>query len=206
MIEIPKTHNTLWHTTTVGEAAAQLGSSLADGLTGQEAKDRLARTGFNSLTDEKKEPFWEEFLEELREWERVAAAVAADDGGYALGQEVGSQRMGADVAVGVRMNVDESRRDVKSGRADDLGSARCLHMADAGNPIAGDGHIGRRRVSPVSSDHNPATDHRVVSAPAQARAAGRFPPRRRPLPVDTGRHGRAGSQEEGERDSRCHSM
>mgnify|MGYP000347479169 CR=1 FL=1 len=41
--------------------------SLNRGLTGTEARVRLDQYGPNTLTMEKKEPFWEEFFEELRE-------------------------------------------------------------------------------------------------------------------------------------------
>ncbi|HEX3000631.1 MAG TPA: cation-transporting P-type ATPase, partial [Armatimonadota bacterium] len=67
MSEIPRVNNALWHTSTINETAAQLGSSLADGLTNEEANARLTQVGPNTLTAEKKEPFWREFLEELRE-------------------------------------------------------------------------------------------------------------------------------------------
>ncbi|MGE5222577.1 MAG: cation-translocating P-type ATPase, partial [Omnitrophica WOR_2 bacterium] len=60
--------NNRWHTATLDEAASQVGSSsLNDGLTDEEAKARLLQVGPNSLSAEKKEAFWEEFFEELRE-------------------------------------------------------------------------------------------------------------------------------------------
>lgn len=49
------------------ETAAQFTSHLADGLSSEEAQKRYAQVGPNTLTLEKKEPFWEEFLEELHE-------------------------------------------------------------------------------------------------------------------------------------------
>ena len=59
--------NILWHTMTIDEITAQLDTSPSEGLTGQQAKARLDQVGPNTLTEEKKESFWEEFLEELRE-------------------------------------------------------------------------------------------------------------------------------------------
>lgn len=59
--------NTSWHTTPIDQSAAQLGTSLADGLTTQAAAARLAQVGPNTLLAETKEPFWKEFFEELRE-------------------------------------------------------------------------------------------------------------------------------------------
>jgi Ca2+-transporting ATPase len=67
MIELSKLKNTLWHTSTIDETTFKLESSLKVGLTNQEAKSRLDQFGQNSLTEEKKESFWKEFIEELRE-------------------------------------------------------------------------------------------------------------------------------------------
>ena len=62
-----ETNPTAWHAITIGETATQLASDAVAGLTSQEANTRLAQSGPNSLTVEKKEPFWEEFFEELHE-------------------------------------------------------------------------------------------------------------------------------------------
>jgi Ca2+-transporting ATPase len=67
MTEIPTNLQTPWHAISIDEAAAQLESDLGNGLTEQEARARLDKFGRNTLTEEKKEPFWEEFIEELRE-------------------------------------------------------------------------------------------------------------------------------------------
>ncbi|HEX9012817.1 MAG TPA: HAD-IC family P-type ATPase, partial [Anaerolineaceae bacterium] len=56
-----------WHTAAVADAAARAGTDLAAGLTPAEAGTRLSRFGPNRLAAEKKEPFWREFVEELRE-------------------------------------------------------------------------------------------------------------------------------------------
>jgi P-type Ca2+ transporter type 2C len=56
-----------WHTLTVQETIARLDVDTATGLSDAEAAQRLVRFGPNTLTAEKKEPFWQEFLEELRE-------------------------------------------------------------------------------------------------------------------------------------------
>jgi Ca2+-transporting ATPase len=63
-IETPKVH---WQTLSAEDTARQLDSNLVNGLADQEAKARLAQVGSNQIRAEKKEPFWEEFLEELRE-------------------------------------------------------------------------------------------------------------------------------------------
>jgi Ca2+-transporting ATPase len=66
-IDILKLVNTPWHTVTGEETASLLGTDLIKGLNSNEAKLRLPQVGSNSLIEEKKEPFWKEFLEELRE-------------------------------------------------------------------------------------------------------------------------------------------
>ena len=67
MIEPSKIENTPWHTATIDETNFKLDSSSTAGLTSQEAKTRLGQFGQNSLTEEKKESFLQEFFEELRE-------------------------------------------------------------------------------------------------------------------------------------------
>src|SRR5512143_695972 len=56
-----------WHTLTTHEVSTQFGTDAATGLSGTEATQRLARFGPNTLAAEKRETFWEEFIEELRE-------------------------------------------------------------------------------------------------------------------------------------------
>ena len=61
-------HITLgWHTQTVQETLAAQESSASQGLSGPEAVRRLAIVGLNQLTSVKRDSFWQEFLEELRE-------------------------------------------------------------------------------------------------------------------------------------------
>ncbi len=67
MIDTDKLSNQNWYSTPVDETAKQFASHITDGLASNEAKERLSQAGPNTLTVEKKEPFWEEFLEELRE-------------------------------------------------------------------------------------------------------------------------------------------
>lgn len=67
MIDPLKGRNTPWSIITVDETVAQLQSNLTDGITDQEAKERLAQVGPNTLIEEKKKSFWKEFFEELRE-------------------------------------------------------------------------------------------------------------------------------------------
>ena len=67
MIDLSKLKNTSWHNTPIDETTFILDTNLAIGLSSQEAEARLEQVGQNSLTEEKKEPFWKEFIEELRE-------------------------------------------------------------------------------------------------------------------------------------------
>jgi len=55
------------HTLMVEELVAALKSHPTEGLTQAEAEAHLRQTGRNTLSEEKKEPFWKEFFEELRE-------------------------------------------------------------------------------------------------------------------------------------------
>ena len=55
------------HTLTVEKLAVELGSNSIEGLAQAEAEVRLRQTGRNTLSKEKKESFWKEFFEELRE-------------------------------------------------------------------------------------------------------------------------------------------
>lgn len=55
------------HSVAVEKLSAELKSSPSEGLTQAEAKERYAQMGSNTLLAEKKESFWKEFLEELRE-------------------------------------------------------------------------------------------------------------------------------------------
>lgn len=57
----------LWHTLTSQEAIAYLGVDSTSGLSKEEARKRLAQFGPNRLREEKREPIWEIFLEEIRE-------------------------------------------------------------------------------------------------------------------------------------------
>ena len=59
--------NPNWHTATIDETITQLNSNPTDGLSSEEAKERLIQVGPNTLSIEKKESFWKEFLEELCE-------------------------------------------------------------------------------------------------------------------------------------------
>jgi len=67
MVEISKTNHLLWHTTSVEEITNALLGDQTSGISEAEAKARLAQAGLNTLTAEKKDPFWEAFLEDLRE-------------------------------------------------------------------------------------------------------------------------------------------
>lgn len=67
MIELSKLKITLWHTSTIDNTTFKLDSSLKVVLSNQEAKSRLDQFDQNSLTEEKKESLWKDFIEELRD-------------------------------------------------------------------------------------------------------------------------------------------
>lgn len=56
-----------WQALSVADACARLGTDPDAGLSEVEARARLVRLGPNRLRAAKREPFWEEYLEELRE-------------------------------------------------------------------------------------------------------------------------------------------
>jgi Ca2+-transporting ATPase len=56
-----------WHTSTAAQAASELRTDLARGLSSGEAHARLVAQGPNLLREEEHEGFWQEYLEELRE-------------------------------------------------------------------------------------------------------------------------------------------
>ncbi len=58
---------TAWHALGTEEACRRLATDPARGLAPSDAEQRLAAYGPNRLAEEKKEPIWEELLEELRE-------------------------------------------------------------------------------------------------------------------------------------------
>lgn len=56
-----------WHALSREEVGKRLDANCATGLSGTEARERLARFGLNQLRPEKRETVWEVFLEEVRE-------------------------------------------------------------------------------------------------------------------------------------------
>jgi len=56
-----------WHSLTAQEVSAELHTDALTGLSEGEARQRLAQFGPNRLREERREPIWEEFLEELRQ-------------------------------------------------------------------------------------------------------------------------------------------
>ncbi len=64
---LPNKEQETWHSIPSAEVAGQFQTAESAGLTGEEASLRLKESGPNRLTEEESEPFWKEFLEELRE-------------------------------------------------------------------------------------------------------------------------------------------
>lgn len=56
-----------WHTLSTEETITKLGTNVSEGLTDNEALERYHHVGPNCLTEAKRDSFWKEFLEELRE-------------------------------------------------------------------------------------------------------------------------------------------
>jgi Ca2+-transporting ATPase len=56
-----------WHTLTIQEVSAYLSVNRSSGLSEKEAQKRLMQFGLNRFREEKREPIWKVFLEEIRE-------------------------------------------------------------------------------------------------------------------------------------------
>jgi len=69
-----------WWTQSVEEAAASWNTSLQDGLTSAEARDRLEKYGANQLTEQKRYSAWEIFFDQFKDfiiWVLVGAALVS---------------------------------------------------------------------------------------------------------------------------------
>ena len=75
-----------WHALHPEEVVASLKGDRSTGLGDEEASGRLERHGPNTLIAEKKEPFWKEFFEELRE--PMVLMLLVTGGLYALWGEL----------------------------------------------------------------------------------------------------------------------
>jgi Ca2+-transporting ATPase len=74
------TSHTLWHTLTVEAATKNLKATPTQGLSNTEAAQRLKQYGPNTLTGQAKEPAWQAFLRQYRDYMQIillAAAVAS---------------------------------------------------------------------------------------------------------------------------------
>jgi Ca2+-transporting ATPase len=76
MTDIPASQ-TNWYTMTPEEAAKQLGVDPAKGLTASEAKQRLQKYGPNKLAGKKKEPGWQAFLRQYKDFMQLILLGAA---------------------------------------------------------------------------------------------------------------------------------
>ncbi|HII41463.1 MAG TPA: hypothetical protein HA326_09670, partial [Thermoplasmata archaeon] len=63
----PASSNRPWHTLPASETASAAQADPERGLSSEEVRARLARSGPNRLREEEHEGFWEEYLEELTE-------------------------------------------------------------------------------------------------------------------------------------------
>ncbi len=59
------------------EVAAQLGADLHEGLSANEAKERLARDGYNEFEKKKHKPWWAKFLDQFKSFMIIVLLVAA---------------------------------------------------------------------------------------------------------------------------------
>ena len=89
------------------------------------------------------------------------AAVAHDHGGDAVPDRRREQRVPGDLAVVVRVDVDEAGRDREAGGVELLATG-LVDGADRGDAAVVDGDVGERRTSTAAVDHGSVPDHQIV--------------------------------------------
>ena len=105
------------------------------------------------------------------------AAVAHQERGHAVPARGGEHRVPRDLAVVVRVHVDEAGRDEEPVRVDHLACV-VAHGSDLADAPAVDGDVGTEGRRSRAVDDRPATNHQIMhetpycSAPARA---GRYP-------------------------------
>ena len=92
------------------------------------------------------------------------AAVAHHDGGHAVPARRREQRVPRDLAVEVRVDVDEAGRDEQRRRRRSSRARRAVDRADLGDDAVGDRDVGGARRRPGAVDDGPALDHEIVHA------------------------------------------
>ena len=77
MTEQTATSSTSWHSLSAEDVARQLQVEPAKGLAAAEAKTRLERYGANQLAAKKKEPGWQAFLRQYKDFMQIILFGAA---------------------------------------------------------------------------------------------------------------------------------
>ena len=92
---------------------------------------------------------------------KAHAAIAHDDRGHAVPARGRKERVPADLAIVVGVNVDPARRDQQASGIDFTGSS-ARHHADCGDHVAVDRYIGHpaRRASAI--DHGSIADYDIM--------------------------------------------
>ena len=107
------------------------------------------------------------------------AAVAHHDGGHAVPARRREQLVPRGLAVVVRVDVDEARRDERAVGVD-LVAGRAVDRADLGDDAVGDGDVGRAGRRARAVDDRPPSDHQIVHPCPPCSAASIAERRRRP--------------------------
>ena len=120
---------------------------------------------------------------------RREAAIAHDLGGHALADLRLGPAIGPETPVGMRVHVDEARRDGEAGGGDRPPRRLALEVPDRGDGVAGDPQIGAHGRRPRPVDDLAARDldveHRVADVT------------RTPAPPSTAVHAASGARVDG---------
>ena len=90
------------------------------------------------------------------------AAVAHHDGRDPVPARRREHRVPGDLAVEVRVDVDETGGDDHAAGIDRLAGARVLELTDLGDPVAVDRHVRSPRLRTRPVDERPPADHQVM--------------------------------------------
>ena len=67
----------MWHTKGISKIEEELGTSIRQGLSGKEAKERLQKEGTNELTSKKKESLLVRFLKQFNDFMIIILIIAS---------------------------------------------------------------------------------------------------------------------------------
>ena len=117
----------------------------------------------DQVDDVRPRPVRVDGVEQLGNVERAAAAVAGDDRGHALRLvvPVGAGPGRDDSGIGMRVQVDESRRHDPGGGVDHPGLGVDCERPDGNDPLAPDRHVSPAPGGAGAVDDRPVLEHQI---------------------------------------------